>query len=360
MLLALASTGSPAARRGQQPANANSGAGAPATYALREDASHFADEVSQRHGLDGQWVRERLAQARFVPAVARLILPPPTETAKDWAAYRARFVEPRRIAAGLAFWRDHERWLVRAQAFYGVPPQIVVGIIGVETFFGRQTGTFRVIDALATLAFDFPPGPRDRSGFFRDELEALFVLGGAQGIDPLDLRGSYAGAIGLPQFMPSSWNHYAVDFDGDGRTDLQHSVADVIGSVANYLATFGWQAGMPAYYEVMAPTDSVDRAVLLAADIVPSFTAADFADHGAVLDDAGQRHAGLLALVRLNNGDQPPSYVAGTANFYAVTRYNRSAYYALAVIELGAAVARLRPTPSEPESPDQHPGDAAE
>ena len=359
-LLALASAAAPAAHRRAPHAKANGEAVAPASYALRADALRFADEISQRRNFDIDWVRGRLAQARFVPAVARLIMPAPTPSAKDWAAYRERFINSQRVAAGIAFWAEHERWLVRAQAFYGVPPEIVVGIIGVETFYGRHTGKFRVIDALATLAFDFPSGPRDRSEFFRDELEALFVLGRAQGIDPLDVRGSYAGAIGLPQFMPSSWNQYAVDFDGDGRVDLEHSVADVVGSVANYLATFGWQTGLPAHYEVMPPSDPVDRAVLLAPDIVPSFTAADFAERGAVLDDAGRQHQGLLALVLLHNGDQPASYVAGTANFYAITRYNRSAYYALAVIELGAAVARLRPARFEPAAADPPARDAAD
>jgi membrane-bound lytic murein transglycosylase B len=359
-LLALAPGEAPAAQRRALHVDANRDAAAPASYALRADAMRFADEIAQRHGFDLDWTRDRLAQARFVPAVARLIMPAPTPAAKDWAAYRERFVNPQRVDAGIAFWVEHERWLVRAQALYGVPPQIVVGIIGVETFFGRHTGKFRVIDALATLAFDFPSGARDRSGFFRDELEALFVLGRAQGIDPLDVRGSYAGAIGLPQFMPSSWNRHAVDFDGDGKIDLQNSVADVIGSVANYLATFGWQVGLPARYEVIPPGDLVDRAVLLAPDIVPSFTAAEFAERGAMLDDAGQKHQGLLALVLLHNGDQPPSYVAGTANFYSITRYNRSAYYALAVIELGEAIARMRPGRFEPPAADPPPPDATD
>lgn len=359
LALALASAAARAAHHRAPHASANRDAAA-ASYAMRADALRFADEIAQRRGFDIEWIRDRLAQARFVPAVARLIMPAPTPTAKDWAAYRERFVNPQRVAAGIAFWAEHERWLVRAQAFYGVPPQIVVGIIGVETFYGRHTGKFRVIDALATLAFDFPSGARDRSEFFRDELEALFVLGRAQGIDPLDIRGSYAGAIGLPQFMPSSWNQYAVDFDGDGTIDLQHSVADVIGSVANYLATFGWQSGLPAHYDVMPPSNPVDRAVLLAPDIVPSFTAAEFAERGAVLDDAGQQHQGLLALVLLHNGEQPPSYVAGTANFYAITRYNRSAYYALAVIELGAAVARMRPARFEPGAADPLAPEAAD
>jgi membrane-bound lytic murein transglycosylase B len=223
-----------------------------------------------------------------------------------------------------------------------VPAEIVVGIIGVETYYGRIMGNFRTVDALATLAFDFPTGRKDRSGFFRDELEQLLVWCQRERCDLQGLRGSYAGAIGLSQFMPGSINRHAVDFDGDGRIDLLGSPADAIGSVANYLAAFGWQPGMPTHYPVSIPADASDRAVLLAPDIVPSFSAAQFAERGAVLGGQGAQHPGLLALVELHNGDAAPSYVAGTQNFYAVTRYNWSSYYALAVIELGAAVSALR------------------
>ncbi len=313
-----------------------------ADYARRADVARFAEELVQRHALEAPWVVQQLAQARFVPAVTRLIMPPPTGMAKNWDAYRARFVESRRIEAGLAFWQAHQRWLLRAQALYGVPPEIVVGIVGVETFYGRHTGNFRVIDALATLAFDFPAGRSDRSAFFRSELEALLVLAAAQRVDPASLKGSYAGAVGLPQFMPSSIERYATDFDGDGRIDLLRSPADAIGSVARYLAEFGWTSGMPTHYEVDAPADAADRAVLLEPDIEPRFTAAEFAERGAALPPEGRLHRGPLALVELQNGDAAPSHVAGTSNFYALTRYNWSSYYAMAVIELGAAIARRR------------------
>jgi membrane-bound lytic murein transglycosylase B len=283
-------------------------------------------------------VRDQLAKARYLPSVARLIMPPAAGTAKNWAAYRARFVEPQRIGAALRFWQQHEAALARAEAQYGVPAQIVVGIIGVETFYGRVTGNFRVLDALATLAFDFPTGRKDRTPFFRGELEELLRWCAGGGCDPQALRGSYAGAIGLPQFMPGSINRHAVDFDGDGRIDLQGSAEDAIGSVAHYLANFGWQRGMPTHYEVAVPNEVTQRATLLAPDILPTFTPAQMAAQGAVLGDDAQRHPGLLALVELQNGDAAPSYVAGTENFYAVTRYNWSSYYALAVIDLGSAV----------------------
>ncbi len=312
------------------------------SYGQREDVMRFAHEMATRRGLDPAWVQQALADARYVPAVARLIMPPPTGTAKNWAAYRARFVEPLRIRHGIDFWREHEAWLTRAHETYGVPAEVVVGIVGVETLFGRHMGNFRVLDALATLAFDFPAGRRDRSAFFRDELEELFVLAQRANADPRSFKGSYAGAMGLGQFMPSSWNKYAIDFDGDGRVDLQTSPADVIGSIARYLAEFGWQRGVPARFDVTIPGDPAQRATLLGPDIKPTFTAWQFAELGAGLPAAGREHPGLLALVELQNGDAPPSYVAGTENFYAVTRYNWSSYYAMAVLDLGEAIALVR------------------
>ena len=168
-----------------------------------------------------------------------------------------------------------------------MPAEVVVGIIGVETFYGRITGSYRVIDALATLAFDFPAGRSDRSAFFRGELEEFFVLCAREGLDPQALKGSFAGAIGLPQFMPGSVNRWAVDHDGDGHVDLQASAADAVGSVAHYLQAHGWQPGLPTHYEVARPVDAADRALLLGPDIVPTFSAAQFAERGAVLGDAG-------------------------------------------------------------------------
>jgi membrane-bound lytic murein transglycosylase B len=290
----------------------------------------------------------QLARAHRVEAVRKLVMPPPAGQAKNWSAYRDRFVEPRRIAAGQAFWHDNEPWLTAARQRWGVAPEIIVGIVGVETYYGRMMGGFRTIDALATLAFDFPGGRSDRSAFFRDELEQYLVLCAREGVDPQSVQGSFAGAIGLPQFMPGSINRYAVDFDGDGHIDLQHGAADTIGSVAHFLAESGWVAGLPTHYAVTPPSDDAARAALLAGDIVPAWTPAQFAARGATLEAAAQRHPGPLALVELQNGGGPPSYVAGTQNFYALTRYNRSSYYALAVIELGAAVAAAQAASAPP------------
>ncbi len=246
------------------------------------------------------------------------------------------------MQAGLAFMSEQAEALARAEARFGVPAELIAGLIGVETFYGRISGGFRVIDALATLAFEFPSGRKDRSAFFRGELVEFLKLTRREGLDPLAVKGSYAGAMGWPQFMPGSWNRYAIDFDGNGHVDLINSPADAIGSVANYLAQHGWQPGMPSYYTVAAPVDTAERARLLAPDIQPTFTPTQFAEAGAALSEAGREHPGPLALVELQNGSAAPSYVAGTANFYVLTRYNWSAYYAMAVIELGRELKRLR------------------
>jgi membrane-bound lytic murein transglycosylase B len=311
-------------------------------YAEHPSAMQFAAEVAARRGWDLTWVERHVGRAQLLPAVQRLIMPPPAGTAKNWAAYRARFIEPTRIQAGLRFWDNHAALLERAEAQFGVPAEIVIGILGVETFYGRIMGDFRALDALATLSFDFPPGRRDRSDFFRGELEELLAFAQRDGIDPRSLKGSYAGALGLPQFMPGSINRYAVDYDGDGRIDLRANAADVIGSVASYLAAFGWQRGMPTHFDVAPPVDTTARARLLVPDILPSFSAQQMSEAGARLGADAQSHAGPLALVELQNGDAAPSFVAGTQNFYTVTRYNWSSYYALAVIELGQEVAKAR------------------
>jgi membrane-bound lytic murein transglycosylase B len=310
-------------------------------YAQNDDAMLWADEMAERRGLDREWVRASLGRAQYLPVVARLIAPPPSGQPKNWAAYRSRFIDPVRIAAGLQFWRDNQAALERAEQEYGVPPEIIVGIVGVETIYGRQMGNFRVIDALATLAFNFPdshPRAAERSQYFRAELEQFLVYQNQAHADPLKPLGSYAGAMGMPQFMPSSLARWALDFDGDGRIDLARSPADVIGSVANYFKSYGWQRGMPTHYPVTFDADKLDRDALLAPDILPTFSVASFMAKGAVLEGPALEHKGPLALVELQNGDAPPSYVAGTENFYVITRYNWSSYYAMAVIELGREI----------------------
>ncbi len=305
-------------------------------------AERFAVDLSVRRGLDPVWVSQMLAQAELLPAVQRLMLPGAPARAKDWQAYRARFIQPVRIRAGVSFWQENRALLERAQARWGVPASVIAGILGVETGFGQNMGSFRVLDALATLAFDFPsehPRAAARQAYFAGELESFLVQAAEQGFDPLARLGSYAGAMGMPQFMPSSQQRFAVDFDGDGRIDLYGSAADAIGSVASYLQAHGWQRGVAPFYQVLLNAErAADKAALLAPDILPTFTPQQFSDRGAILWGDAVNYEGKLALVELENGAAPPQYVAGTANFYAVTRYNQSSYYAMAVIELGCEI----------------------
>ena len=302
----------------------------------------FADDIAARRGLDPAWVRDAIGQARMLPTVARLMQPATKPFVKNWRVYRSRFIDPIRIDAGFKFWRTHKSTLDRAEKEYGVPAEIIVGIIGVETIYGRDTGSFRVMDALTTLAFDFPtshPRAQERRAFFKGEIEQFLTLQSRRGADPLEPKGSYAGAMGMPQFMPSSWAKYAVDFDGDGVIDLWASPADVIGSVANYFKAFNWQTGMPPIYPVSFDPSRLDMDTLMAPDILPTFSVASFTAKGAVLTGEALQHKGPLALIELLNGPDAPSYVAGTENFYAITRYNWSSYYAMAVIDLGREVA---------------------
>ena len=313
-----------------------------APYSTRADAMQFADDVAARRDLDPAWVRGAIGQAHYNPTVARLMQPAAKPFVKNWRVYRSRFIDPIRIEAGVRFWRANQATLERAEKEFGVPVDIIVGIIGVETIYGRDTGSFRVMDALTTLAFDFPkshPRAKERSDFFKGEVEQFLSLQNRRTADPFAALGSYAGAMGMPQFMPSSWAKYAIDFDGDGTVDLWNSQADVIGSVANYFKAFNWQPGMPTHYPVSFDNSRLDKDALMAPDILPTFSVASFAAKGAVLEGAGLEHSGPLALIELLNGPDAPQYVAGTENFYVITRYNWSSYYAMSVIELGREVA---------------------
>lgn len=317
------------------------------SYAHRADAMALADLISTEQGLPRAWVRSTISHAHRMPQLSRLVLPAPASTsigsARNWRQYRSRMLDSGRIQGGVDFWTANEQALARAQTAYGVPPEIIVGIIGVETRYGREMGRYRVLDTLATLALDFPaehPRAAARTEFFRGELAAFLRQCHEQKLDPLRARGSYAGAMGIPQFMPSSFMRYAVDFDGDGRIDLVRSPADAIGSVAHYFQSFDWKPGMPTHYAVDFDYVRLDMPALLAPDIRPTFEADRFAALGAMVAGAGRGHSGPLALIELQNGDYSPTYIAGTENFYAITRYNWSSYYAYAVIELGQAVAQ--------------------
>lgn len=315
------------------------------TYAQHAQALQWGRDLATRQNLPDAWVTAAISDARMLPNVARLVTPSTKPTAKNWAAYRERFIEPRRIAAGLSFWQEHASDLARAEHTYGVPARIIVGILGVETLYGQHTGSFRILDALATLAFDFPqvhPRAQERQAFFRQELEHFLLLTHQNRADPRSLKGSYAGAMGLPQFMPSSWRRYAVDFDGDGHIDLWNSTADAIGSVANYFRAFDWQTGQPTTFDVQVQSSPEQLEQLLLPDILPTFHAQTMQSLGLQLPAVAAQYPGKLALIELRNGEDAPSFVLGTENFYAVTRYNWSSYYAMAVIGLGETIERER------------------
>ncbi len=301
----------------------------------------LASRLSTEHQLPKAWVQQQIASARLLPQVQQMVLPPVSPTAKNWQAYRSRFLQAARIQAGVAFARKYADELQRAEVNYGVPSAYVLGVLGVETFFGQHQGQFKVLDALATLSMAFPkehPYASERQAFFENELgHHLKQL--RQQPSLKNQLGSFAGASGWPQFMPSSIAKFAVDFDGDGRIDLARSPVDAMGSVAHYFQAFGWQTGMPTHFEVKVNATEADLAALLAPDIVPSWSLAHLQDKGVEVISASG-YAQPLALVQLFNADDPPSYVAGTENFFVITRYNRSSYYALAVIELGEAVAK--------------------
>ena len=319
----------------------------PAAYRSSPAAMAAANAMAGRLHLRAAWVRGVIGKARRLPAVVNAVTPGQASAARDWSLYRSRVIEPLRIQAGVQFWQRNADTLARAERETGVSASTIVGILGVESIYGKHMGAYRTIDALSTLAFDFPaahPKAAQRSAYFLQELEEFLRLCNTQGLDPLTVRGSYAGALGMAQFMPSSWRQYAVDFDGNGRIDLFGSRADAIGSVANYLAAFHWKPGMATHYTVQLDPQKLDLPALLQNDIVPSMSPAAMQERGATVEAAGAQHEGLLALIELPNGSSPTQYVAGTDNFYTVTRYNWSSFYAMSVIELGQAVAVEMPS----------------
>ncbi|TXI75455.1 MAG: lytic murein transglycosylase B [Dokdonella sp.] len=298
--------------------------------------------MHERHGFDVSHLARQFTAVRPNAIVLRAIRPPAVpEKQRSWQRYRERFINARRVEGGRRFWLEHGATLQRAQAIYGVPPEIVVAIIGVETEYGRNMGSFGVFEALATLAFSYPP----RAEFFRGELEQFLLLARESGVNPLELKGSYAGAMGIPQFMPGSHRRFAVDFDGDDRIDLRHSVSDAIGSVARFLQQHGWQAGAP----IAVPASvSGDPSPLVAAGIKPALSLGQLATQGVVADDtlvSGDVDR-LAALIDLVSPGAPTGYWLGFDNFYVITRYNRSSFYAMAVFQLAEALRdeRRRPT----------------
>ncbi|GEC95066.1 hypothetical protein ZRA01_11390 [Zoogloea ramigera] len=305
-------------------------------YADRPETQQFIEEMQQRHGFDKDALTYIFRRAEYLPSVIKYISPPKDPGVRSWQRYRSRFIEPVRIKAGVAFWDRHADTIRTASEKYGVPEEIIVGIIGVETIYGRNTGNFQAVSALATLAFDYPR----RAELFRGELESLLLMAREQHRDPLDYQGSYAGALGLPQFLPSSVRNYAVDFDGDGQIDLLGSPKDAIGSVARYMQMHGWEAGGPVAVRASLDSDT-NLAPLLAKDITPAFDSATLASHG-VRAMSSAEGAGKAAFVELVTPGQDSEYWLGYQNFYVITRYNRSSFYAMSVFQLGEAVKAAR------------------
>lgn len=306
-----------------------------ASYADRPETQAFIMELAERHAFDPTELDRALSQARHDPDVIRLITPPARKGVRSWQNYRSRFLDSTRINGGMAFWREHAATLERASREFGVPAEIIVSIIGVETIYGRNTGNFETLSALATLAFDYPP----RAELFRRELEALFLLAREQGRDPASYSGSFAGALGYPQFLPSSIRAYAVDFDRDGRIDFDADPIDAIGSIANYLRAHGWQTDAPVAERArLAP--GTDGDALIAAGIEPRLTPEHLASEGVTALD-GRPAADLATLVDLETPGAETEYWLGYRNFYVITRYNRSSFYAMSVFELAEAL-RLR------------------
>ena len=306
-------------------------AGTAKHYAGRKDVRAFITQMVEKHGFAGEELRALFARAQFQPSIITAITPPPTPRARSWQTYRAMFLTPERIEAGVDFHLEQREALARAAALYGVPEEIIVAIIGVETVYGRNTGSYRVIDALSTLAFDYPP----RAEFFRAELENFLLYAREAGIDTLAVKGSYAGAIGIPQFMPGSYRRYAVDLDGDGLPDLSGSFADAIGSVANFLKAHGWQTGEPVAHA--AEVQGEDYRKLIDAGIKPGVPCTELAGYGVRFAGTAKADA-LCALIELATPEAPSEFLAALTNFYVLTRYNRSSMYAAAVLELAEAV----------------------
>lgn len=299
---------------------------------LRPEIGAFIDEMVARHGFEQAKLENIFGAVQFQPAIIDAISRP--ATSRPWYEFRPIFINPRRIAGGVDFWNSHAATLERARREFGVPEEIITAIIGVETTYGTQTGKHRVLDALTTLAFDYPR----RAAFFRDELEQYLLLGREQGADILNIRGSYAGAIGIPQFMPTSYRRNAVDFDGDGKVDLSGSTADAIGSVANYLKSFGWETGGTVAVPAMVNGENY-RSVLFAGS-KPSYTVEEIREMGVMTraDIPRDHPATLLELA--NNGRN--EYWLGFNNFFVITRYNRSVHYAMSVWQLAEEIRAAR------------------
>ncbi|MFA5626909.1 MAG: lytic murein transglycosylase B [Thiohalomonadaceae bacterium] len=298
----------------------------------RTEVRSFIDEMVSQHNFPRSELKQLFSQVELRPDIIEAMTRP--AEGKPWHAYRPIFVTAERIREGVAFWHEHETLLAQAQQHFGVAPQYIVAILGVETRYGRFRGRHRVMDALSTLAFDYPP----RSKFFRSELRHYLLMTREENIEPLSLTGSYAGAMGTPQFIPSSFRSYAVDFDDNGQRDLFNSTSDIIGSVANYFKTHGWIDG--GTVTVPAQVNAEKHQPLLDAGLKPSISADKLADYG-VKPRWNITPTAPVALLQLE-GESGNEHWVIFNNFYVITRYNRSPLYAMAVHQLSEEIRKAR------------------
>ena len=303
-----------------------------ADYIGREDVRNYVAELVRDHEFTEAELAELFAGAERKDRILELIARPAERTLK-WHEYRKIFVEEKRITQGLKFWSDNESALQRAQSVYGVPAEYVVAIIGVETRYGRVAGGFRVVDALATLAFDYPP----RAKFFRNELTQFLLLTREEGINPRNLKGSYAGAMGYGQFIPSSYRSYAVDFDGDGQRDIWTNTTDAIGSVANYFSRHGWQNNGLVVLSVSVTGNELEAVANRTLNLTS--TLGELKARGVEIDgEADNLAAETPAAIFRMELEEGAEYWLGLKNFHVITRYNHSRLYALAVHQLSQAI----------------------
>lgn len=290
-------------------------------------------EMVDKHGFEQGYLEQLFQGASYKENIVRLMTSP--AEAKPWKEYRPILVTKQRTEQGISFLQEHHEALARAEQEFGVPPEIIVAIIGVETRYGRITGSYRVIDALATLAFDYPK----RAKFFRKELIEFLLLARSEKVDPRTLNGSYAGAMGYGQFMPSSFRAYAIDFDGDGLRDIWRNPTDAIGSVANYFYRHGWKRGQQVTARANPQGDQFDALLVRKrSDLKPKHTLAELMKHGFVTDAELSTEQPATA-IKLR-GEQGNEYWVGLHNFYVITRYNHSALYAMAVYQLSQEIAK--------------------
>ena len=334
---------------------------------VSQNLNQLIVQIAQTQGIPQASLESGFSDAKTIPSIRKLVLPPSGSFKKNWVAYRKRFIEPFRLKAGKAFWEQNQVFLSKVEQESGVPAEVIVSIIGIETIYGRQTGNFRVKDVLSTLAFSYPdtPNKASREQLFKDQLQELILMcwtesgaslparNSSQGMNSarfnacLNQNSSYAGAIGLPQFMPGSIRNFAVDGDGDGRIDLKQSPKDAIASVANFMKKHGWQAGMPIYFPVQERAISEARAL---ADGEPQlkYSVQELITKGILTEEQGDLQAGGVEpqskalIVDLPYPDKDDNdqvrYVVGLNNFLTIVQYNRSYFYAQSVAEFAEAL----------------------